>query len=148
MVPACEVAVPVEIFLIPALRAFSILRSWAKTGSTNWWPEGRLRKTQKGVTLAPRSPPVSDAIALSLSLPRSGLASCCQIMLVKRLPDQGLDYRLAANVQFLCRVIQFVQHRRRKVYIHPLNWTHYLPRVCEKTRDVLSPIGEAGNVLG
>src|SRR6516165_756273 len=34
----------------------------------------------------------------SLALPRSRVACCRQIMLVKRLPDQGLDYRLAADV--------------------------------------------------
>ncbi len=34
----------------------------------------------------------------ALSLLRTGLACCCQIVLIKRLPDQGLDYGLAANV--------------------------------------------------
>ena len=39
-----------------------------------------------------------DEGGLSLPLPRSRVACCSQIMLVKRLPDQGLDYRLAADV--------------------------------------------------
>jgi len=34
----------------------------------------------------------------ALSLLRTGLACCCQIVLIKRLPNQGLDYGLAANV--------------------------------------------------
>src|SRR5215467_4344114 len=69
-------------------------------------------------------------------------------MLVKGLPDQRLDYRLAADVQLLCRVVQLVQHRRSEVYIHPLDWAHHAPRVCEKTRDVLSLFREARNVFG
>ena len=39
-----------------------------------------------------------DEGGLSLPAPRSRVACCRQIMLVKRLPDQGLDYRLAADV--------------------------------------------------
>ena len=39
-----------------------------------------------------------DEGGLSLPLLRSRVACCRQIMLVKRLPDQGLDYRLAADV--------------------------------------------------
>ena len=34
----------------------------------------------------------------ALSLLRTGLACCCQIVLIKRLPNQGLNYGLAANV--------------------------------------------------
>jgi len=33
-----------------------------------------------------------------ISACRTGLACCCQIVLIKRLPNQGLDYGLAANV--------------------------------------------------
>ena len=33
-----------------------------------------------------------------LSLLRTGLACCRQIVLIKRLPNQGLDYGLAADV--------------------------------------------------
>src|SRR5437868_13031771 len=54
----------------------------------------------------------------------SRLTCGCQIMLVKRLSDQGLYYCLAADVQFFCRVVQFVEHWRREVYIHPLDRTH------------------------
>ena len=39
-----------------------------------------------------------DEGGLSLPLPRRRVACCRQIMLVKRLPDQGLDHRLAADV--------------------------------------------------
>ena len=34
----------------------------------------------------------------ALSLLCAGLTCCCQIVLIKRLPNQGLDYGLAANV--------------------------------------------------
>ena len=36
-------------------------------------------------------------------------------MLVKRLSDQRFDYCLPADVQFLCRVVQFAQHWRGEV---------------------------------
>jgi hypothetical protein len=69
-------------------------------------------------------------------------------MLVKRLPDQGLDYSLAADVQFLSRGVQLVQHWRREVNIHTPNWAHHVPRVCEETRDILSLVSETRNVFG
>src|SRR6266478_1920034 len=68
-------------------------------------------------------------------------------MLVKRLSNQSLDYRLAADVQFFCCVVQFVQHRRREIYIDPLDRAHHVARIREKTRDIFSIVGETGNGL-
>src|ERR1700688_334530 len=81
----------------------------------------------------------------ALTLLRSGLACCCQIVLVKRLSNQSLDYCLAADVQLFCCVVQFVQHRRREIYIDMLDRTHHVARVREKTRDIFSVVGETRN---
>src|SRR5262249_40406835 len=87
-------------------------------------------------------------VGFSPPLLRTGPARCGQIILVKRLPNYGLDYRLAANVQLLCSVVQFVQHLRSEVYIHPLDRAHHASRVCEKPRDILSLFRKTRNALG
>jgi len=71
-----------------------------------------------------------------LSLPRlrSGPASCRQIMLVKRLPDQVLDYRPVADVQLLRGVVPLIQRWRGEVNIHKLDLVHHVPRVRENAR--------------
>lgn len=53
-------------------------------------------------------------------------------MLVKRLSDKRFDYCLPADVQFLCRVVQFVQHWRGEVYIDPLDRFIMWPELVKK----------------
>ena len=61
-----------------------------------------------------------------------GGASSRQILLIERLTDQRLDDRLSTDVQLLGSPVQFFQHARREVHIHPLDWTHHAPLVGEK----------------
>jgi AAA domain len=63
-----------------------------------------------------------------------------QVMLIKRLADQRFDHGLTADVQFLCRVVQFLQHRRGEIHVAPLDRRHHTARIREKTRDVFSLI--------
>ena len=60
----------------------------------------KLEKTRLTGTYLEHSlrPPERVAGRPALSMLRTGLACCCQIVLIKRLPNQGLDYGLAANV--------------------------------------------------
>ena len=61
-----------------------------------------------------------------------GGASSRQILLIERLTDQRLDDRLSTDVQLLGSPVQFFQHARREVHIHPLDWTHHAPLVGEE----------------
>ena len=62
-----------------------------------------------------------------------GAASSCQILLIERLTDQRLDDRLPTDVQLLGSPVQFFQHARREVHIHPLDWTHHAPLVGKES---------------
>jgi len=61
-----------------------------------------------------------------------GGASSRRILLIERLTDQRLDDRLSTDVQLLGSPVQFIQHARREVHIHPLDWTHHAPLVGEE----------------
>jgi hypothetical protein len=61
-----------------------------------------------------------------------GGASSRQILLIERLTDKRLDDRLSTDVQLLGSPVQFFQHARREVHIHPLDWTHHAPLVGEE----------------
>src|ERR1017187_8830745 len=65
----------------------------------------------------------------------------CQVMLIKGLPDQRLDNRLAAHVEGLCRLIQFRHHARRDVHVSPFNRLHHAPLSHEEMENVLALIG-------
>jgi hypothetical protein len=61
-----------------------------------------------------------------------GAAPSCQILLIERLAYQRLDYRLSTDVQLFGGPVQFFQHARRQVNIHPLYRTHHAPVIGEE----------------
>src|ERR1700730_9834737 len=77
---------------------------------------------------------------VSLSPCRGSLTYRRQVMLIKRLAGQRFDHGLTADVQFLCCVVQLLQHRRGEIHIDPLDRRHHTARIHEKTRDVFSII--------
>ena len=52
----------------------------------------------------------------------NGLASCPrQVASIKCFPNQRLDHRLPADVQFRGHLIQFAENGFGKIHVHPSN---------------------------
>lgn len=77
----------------------------------------------------------------SRRLPRPPCA-LCQIMLIESLPDQRLDNSLAAHVQVLSRLVEFLKHSRCDVHVHALNRLNHAAWAFEKMRNFLALIGQ------
>ena len=67
------------------------------------------------------------------------------MVLIQRVADEDLDYRLAAHVQFSCGPIQFLQHVRRHIQVNPLDGLHHFALIGEVARNVLSPLRLCGD---
>jgi hypothetical protein len=48
------------------------------------------------------------------------------------LAYQRLDYRLPTDVQLFGGLVEFFQHPRRQINIHPLDRTHHAPGISEE----------------
>ncbi len=64
-----------------------------------------------------------------------------QVMLVQRLPHEGLDHGLPAHVERRRGLVQFLQHAGREIDVHPPDRLHHLSAVGEEPRHVLAPVG-------
>src|SRR5271165_2475088 len=84
----------------------------------------------------------------SFDFPPTRESRSCEIVLVQRLTEHGLDHCLAADVQLIRLLVKFFQHGRGEVHIHPLNGGHHSPLVGEESRNVLAPFGHAGDGFG
>src|SRR6476619_1745065 len=82
-----------------------------------------------------------------LSPPHFFASVAGKISLIERLPDQGLDERLPADIQVFGRRIQLLQHGRRKVYVYSLNRPHHASGVGEKSGNVLAALRHARNLF-
>lgn len=59
------------------------------------------------------------------------------------LVGQGLYKSLTAYIEFLCGLIQFIQHGLSEIHIDTLNRRHYLALVGEIGGYVFSPIRQS-----
>src|SRR5208283_2686908 len=84
----------------------------------------------------------------SFDFPPTRDSRSCKIVLVECLTEHGLDHSLTADVQLVCPMVQFFQHVGREVHVHALNWAHHPPLVGEESRNVLAPLGHAGDGFG
>jgi hypothetical protein len=80
-----------------------------------------------------------------LRTPTRGADPSCQILLVERLAYECLDHHLAADIQLLGGAVQFFQHARRQVNIHPLDRTHHLPGIREEPGHICALVGKVGD---
>ena len=71
-----------------------------------------------------------------------------QVVLVERLPYQGLNNRLAAYVQFLRSMIQLFQHTGRDIHIYALNGLNHAALTLEEAGNVLALISQPCNGIG
>ncbi len=69
-------------------------------------------------------------------------------MLIKSLPDEGFNYCLAADIEILGRLVEFLQHRGSQIDIDALNGLHHSTLALEESGDVLAFIGEPRNRIG
>ena len=76
------------------------------------------------------------------SRPRLRLPSALrQVMLIEGLPDERFDDGLPAHVKVPSCVVQFFQHGRSEIHIHPLNRLHHAALALKETRNTLPLIG-------
>ncbi len=71
-----------------------------------------------------------------------------EVMVIEGLPNQRLDDRLPADVQLFRRVVEFFQHRRSKIDVHPLYRSHHAALVGKEGRYALSGIGKPRDGFG
>ena len=69
------------------------------------------------------------------------------MVLIERLSDKGLNYRLATHVQLGGGMVEFLQHRGCEIDIDPLNRLHHLATVGEETRNILPAVRHLGDGL-
>ena len=69
------------------------------------------------------------------------------MVLIERLSDKGLNYRLATHVQLGSGMVEFLQHRGCEINVDPLNRLHHLATVGEETRNILPAVRHLGDGL-
>ncbi len=149
--PSAQPGVAVSLKLIlplavpPTLPHIVYWQVWARARAFFWrlefWaPAGRrgLDWAQLGVAV----PSSNSAYA-----PGSWASASRQVALIERLPNEGFDHCLAADVQLLRGAVQFLQHGGSKIHIHPANRFHHPTGIGEEPRNVLAPIGAPGDLL-
>lgn len=67
--------------------------------------------------------------------------SLCQVVLIESLPNQGLDDRLAAHVEVLSRLIQFLQHAGSDIHVNALNRLNHAASALEEVGNIFALIG-------
>src|ERR1700738_403317 len=77
------------------------------------------------------------------SRPRFG-----QIVAIQALTDQSLDYRLAADVQFLCGFVQLFEHSCCEIDVDALNRLHHPAGVGEESRYVFTAFRQTRDRFG
>src|SRR5579863_8756917 len=80
-----------------------------------------------------------------LPMPTRRADSSRQILLVERLPYEGLDHGLAADVQLFRGPVQFFQHAQCQVNIYPLDRTHHSSGIGEEPGHVFALVGNTGD---
>ena len=64
-----------------------------------------------------------------------------QVVSVESLPDERFDDGLAAHVEIGRSLIEFLQHARGEIYVHPLNRLNHAPFALEEAGNVLPFLG-------
>jgi hypothetical protein len=93
---------------------------------------GSVTSADTVITLSQRL--IEETVISCRGLPplNRGAAPSCQILLIERLAYQRLDHRLSTDVQLFGGPVQFFQHARCQVNIHPLDRTHHAPGIGEE----------------
>jgi hypothetical protein len=94
---------------------------------------------------APTLEPLLEAVRRRLFC-TSGFLS--QVMLVKRLPNEDFDDGLPANVELVCRNVQFLKHVLCEVDVDSLYGRHHSTGVGKVPGNVLSTVGLFRNRFG
>jgi hypothetical protein len=68
--------------------------------------------------------------------------------LVEALAKQRFDHRLAADIEVFGSVVEFLQHRSRKIHVHPLDRFPHFPRVAKKARNIPALVSHPSDRLG
>jgi hypothetical protein len=82
------------------------------------------------VVLARQSPLVRSRLPLSAR----------HVLLIQRLTDECLDYRLTADIQLLCSAIEFFEHAGGEVNVHPLHRALHPSSVREEPGNILTTV--------
>src|SRR4029077_11679710 len=82
-----------------------------------------------------------------LLAPDGFTTSSRHILLIECLPYQRLDHRLPADLQLLGCPVQFLEHSRRQINVHPLDWFHHPPRIGEEPGHIFALVGQTGRRL-
>ncbi|MGH9743307.1 MAG: hypothetical protein ACRD51_13265 [Candidatus Acidiferrum sp.] len=68
--------------------------------------------------------------------------------MIEGLAEEGFDDGLAADVQFFCEAVQFVESGSVEIHVDALDGLHAVAGIGEEAGDILAGIGQAVDGFG